>query len=253
MTTVKVACLVLLMAHANFAFVLSPGHRHTQRLILSSQRETVAQTRVKGDRRKRERMQRLVNAGQNVVARHSSPNFSSRPTELFARNAVVTHATGPMTSYLETATSSQELKVGDTVTWTAADEDVPEGTPGIVIALSTDDPGYFEVEFPEVILEVDGDALQRVEVPKAAVAPTASSQESRFKLGDTVTWTDTDTDVPAGTQGVVIGVSTVEPKIFEVEFPAVILEVSGNNLRPAAPPPPAVPVLPKPTPVERQK
>eukprot|EP00617_Octactis_speculum_P022049 CAMPEP_0185766596 /NCGR_PEP_ID=MMETSP1174-20130828/38521_1 /TAXON_ID=35687 /ORGANISM="Dictyocha speculum, Strain CCMP1381" /LENGTH=246 /DNA_ID=CAMNT_0028450359 /DNA_START=217 /DNA_END=953 /DNA_ORIENTATION=- len=158
-----------------------------------------------------------------------------------------------MTSYLETATSSQELKVGDTVTWTAADEDVPEGTPGIVIALSTDDPGYFEVEFPEVILEVDGDALQRVEVPKAAVAPTASSQESRFKLGDTVTWTDTDTDVPAGTQGVVIGVSTVEPKIFEVEFPAVILEVSGNNLRPAAPPPPAVPVLPKPTPVERQK
>uniref|UniRef100_A0A7S2CIV5 Uncharacterized protein n=1 Tax=Octactis speculum TaxID=3111310 RepID=A0A7S2CIV5_9STRA len=238
-------CIILLMAHANVAFKLSLGHRHAPRLVLSSQKEIVAQAKVKADRRKTKRMQRRHNIGAS--------------TELFARNAVVTHATGLTTSYIETTTSSQEMrqqqkfKVGDTVTWTGADEDVPEGTPGVVIGLSTDDPGYFEVDFPEVILEVDGDVLQRVEIPEAAVAPTPP-QEPLFKLGDTVTWAGADDDVPEGTLGVVIAVSTDEPGVFEVEFPSVVIfEINGDNLRPAAPSPPVVPVIPKPTPVERQK
>mmetsp|Transcript_45891 Transcript_45891/g.103646 ORF Transcript_45891/g.103646 Transcript_45891/m.103646 type:complete len:636 (+) Transcript_45891:187-2094(+) len=128
----------------------------------------------------------------------------------------------------------ETFTVGEKVLLVEEDEDVTSGALGVVLGYT--DEGLVEVDFPEIVLEVEA-TLIKLAAPSPL--PTAAKQEEPtaekdamvepFEVGETVSLTDEDEDVALGTMGTVLGYT--DEGFIEVDFPEAILEVEAGDIK----------------------
>lgn len=141
--------------------------------------------------------------------------------------------------YLKTVGRQSAFRIGDLVTWTGADDDVPFGSVGTVTDFGQ--RGRLFVHFrsgrtfsfkPEELRMATPGPPDLPSPPTShQVRPTTSPKDAALRAGDRVMWVGADEDVPAGSVGEVLGV--MFPGRTCVRFPSGKYNFKPEQLRPA--------------------
>jgi uncharacterized protein YijF (DUF1287 family) len=107
-------------------------------------------------------------------------------------------------------TNGKSFKKGDRVAWNKSDDDVPEGSIGVVVKTKHQfTKGKVEVVFAKGTFITFNFSTQALILASSA-----------FEVGDRVTWSKSDEDVPEGTIGFIVSVKDQKEGKVQVRFGA---------------------------------
>ena len=122
--------------------------------------------------------------------------------------------------------AASTLSVGQAVTWTQSDSDIPAGAVGTIRKQAPGSPGHFQITFPSGVYEIPASEL----MPLASAGQVHSQNVAteRTRVGEPVQWKKADGEIPRGSVGTI---QSAQPDgRYRVCFPSGTYDLKADEL-----------------------